>query len=123
MIVVPAASQARPRSLWVSLVRAGYGAALICGPGQLIQARTGTVPSCRACTVCRVLGARHLVQAAVSAAIPLRWMIRAGAWADLLHATSMAALAADDPALRPALLADSAVAGAFAASGGALSRR
>jgi hypothetical protein len=109
MIVVPAASQARPRSLWVSLVRAGYGAALICGPGQLIQARTGTVPSRRACTVCRVLGARHLVQAAVSAAIPLRWMIRAGAWADL--------------ALRPALLTDSAVAGAFAASGGALSRR
>jgi hypothetical protein len=108
-----------PGTRWASLVRAGYGAALICMPGRLIQARSGRPPSRRARAIGRVLGVRHLAQAAICGAAPTRWLIGAGAAADVLHAVSMAALAAEDAELRPALLTDAAIATAFAAAGGA----
>jgi hypothetical protein len=118
---VPAASaaEALPRSRWASLVRAGYGTALICSPGAMIRARTGRSPSRRACTVGRVLGARHLIQAITCVVLPTRWLIRAGAAADVLHAASMLALAGEDADLRPALLTDAGIATAFATAGGA----
>jgi hypothetical protein len=111
-----------PQSRWASLVRAGYGVALICRPCRLLQARTGSTPSPLACAVCRVLGVRHLAQAIVCGALPTRWLIRAGAAADLLHAVSMLALAGKDDRLRPALLTDAAIAGGFAAAGEAMLR-
>jgi hypothetical protein len=111
-----------PQSRWASLVRASYGVALICRPRQLLQARTGSTPSPRACAVCRVLGVRHLAQAVVCGALPTRWLIRAGTAVDLLHAASMLALASEDERLRPALLTDAAIAGGFAAAAEAVVR-
>jgi hypothetical protein len=111
-----------PGSRWASGVRAAYGVALLCAPGRLIAVRTGRAPSRRACLVGRVLGARHLAQAVVCGALPTRWLIRAGAAADLLHAASMVALAAEDAQLQPALLTDAGIATAFAAAGGAFLR-
>jgi hypothetical protein len=81
--------------------------------------RTGLVPSRRACSVGRLLGARHLLQAVVCGAMPTRWLIRAGAAADLLHAASMLALAGEDTGLQPALVTDAGIATAFAAAAGA----
>jgi hypothetical protein len=112
-----------PRSRWASLVRAGYGTALLCNPGAMIRARTGRRPSRRACAVGRILGARHLAQAIACWLFPTRWLIRSGAAADLLHAASMLALAGEDADLRPALLTDAGIATAFATAAGAFLRQ
>ena len=52
--------------LLVPLARAGYGAALLCAPGPMIGVVTGQPPSRRARQVARILGGRHLTQAAVT---------------------------------------------------------
>jgi hypothetical protein len=58
---------AGPRAL--QLIRAAYGSALILRPGPAIQLATGRLPSRRACLAARVLGARHLAQAALADAL------------------------------------------------------
>jgi hypothetical protein len=110
---VPAAL---PRTRRASLARAGYGLALLCVPGRLITAATGRPASARARAVARVLGVRHLAQAAVCGTLPVRGLLAAGALADSLHAASMLALASSDAQLRRAVLADAAVEAAFAAT-------
>jgi hypothetical protein len=67
----------------------------------------------------RVLGTRHLVQAAVTARAPGALVLRAGAQVDLAHAASMLALGAAGRPLRRAQLADGLVAAVFAALGAA----
>src|SRR5580692_4255570 len=62
----------------ITLLRAGYGVALLCAPQVLIRLTgdpmTGqpagaprAQPGWRACGVARVLGARHLIQAGLTA--------------------------------------------------------
>lgn len=97
-----------------SVVRAGYGAALLCVPGPMITAVTGAPVSGRVRAVAHVLGARQLVQAAVCGLAPDRGLVQAGAAADGLHSASMLALASTEPTLRRALLADGAIAAALA---------
>jgi len=101
---------------WASLARAGYGTALLCAPGPVISVMTGGPVSRRARAVARVLGARHLVQAAVCGLVPARGLIRAGAAADGLHAASMLVLAVTAPGLRRALLADAVIAATLASA-------
>jgi hypothetical protein len=50
------------------MARATYGAVLVLVPGPAIRLATGRVPGRRACRVARVLGTRHLVQAALTEA-------------------------------------------------------
>jgi hypothetical protein len=69
--------------------------------------------------VVRVLGSRHLLQAAVTARAPSNLVLRAGAQVDLAHAASMLALGAVGRPLRRAPLADGLVAAIFAAMGAA----
>lgn len=102
-------------SRWVSLARAGYGAALLCVPGRLIATVSGHPASRPARVTARVLGARHVAQAAICGPVPVRGLIEAGAAADGLHAASMLVLAGTDRGQRVALLADALVAAAFAA--------
>jgi hypothetical protein len=97
----------------VTLARAGYGVALIGVPGLLIG-MTGEKPGPRACTVARVLGARHLIQAGVTAVSQLgdpggSVVLGGGAAVDVLHATSMVVLGAVDSQVRRAALSDAAV--------------
>jgi hypothetical protein len=61
--------------------------------------------------------ARQLAQALIAGASPTRRLIAGGVAVDLAHAVSMLTLAAKDGELRPALLTESAIAGAFAAGG------
>ena len=117
----------------VTLVRAGYGVALVVAPQALIGLTGDPVtgqspgerprPSRRACGVARVLGVRHLVQAGLTA-----WALRAeepdsslplglGAAVDVLHATTMLGLAAVDRGARRVALADTGVEAALAAAG------
>jgi hypothetical protein len=97
----------------VTLARAGYGVALIGVPGLLIG-MTGEKPGPRARAVARVLGARHLIQAGVTAVSQLgdpggSVVLGGGAAVDLLHATSMVVLGAADSQVRRAALSDAAV--------------
>ncbi len=108
---------------WASLIRAGYGLALLCVPGRMITGLTGAPASGRARAVARVLGARHLAQGAICGMVPARGLIRAGAAADGLHAASMLALAGAEPGLRSALMADTAIAAIFASAGVAALRQ
>lgn len=86
--------------------RASYGVALVLAPGPVIRLATGRFPGRRARRVARVLGARHLIQAAVSSLAPLPGVLAAGAAVDAVHAASMVALAAADRGSRRAALTD-----------------
>ena len=108
---------ATPRAF--SLTRAAYGAVLLCAPGAAIGLCTGQQASTRTRAVVRVLGSRHLIQAAVTARAPSALVLRAGVQVDLAHAASMLALGAVGRPLRRAPLADGLVAAIFAALGAA----
>jgi hypothetical protein len=116
--VPTAASRLR---LLVPLARAGYGAALLIAPGPIIGVVTGQPPSRRARQVARVLGVRHLAQAAISALNPGPEVVALGVVVDLLHAASMFAFAAVVPDLRRAELADALAATALAVAEPAMS--
>ncbi len=96
--------------LLVPLARAGYGTALLCAPGPMIAACTRRTPTPRARRVARVLGLRHLGQAAITVWAPERPVVAAGVVTDLVHAASMVAFAAADRSLRRAELTDALVA-------------
>ncbi len=118
-----APAPALPGTRWASVARAAYGATLLCAPGPIVRMLTGELTTPRVRTVARVLGARHLAQAAVCGVLPARGMIQAGTAADGLHSASMLVLAGAEPRLRRALLADAAVAAAFAAAAEVALRR
>jgi hypothetical protein len=109
--VNPAAAWSR---LLVPFARASYGAALLCAPGPIIGVVTGQPPSPSARQVARLLGARHLTQAAVTAVNAGPEVVALGTVVDLLHAASMFAFAAVVPDLRRAELADALAATALA---------
>jgi len=117
----------------LTLVRAGYGLALLCAPGLLIRLTGDPVtgraagaargrPSRRACGVGRVLGVRHLVQAGLTAvalrAEPgSRVPLALGAAVDVLHASTMVGLAVLDRGARRVALADTGIELTLAAAG------
>jgi hypothetical protein len=103
----------------MSLARAGYGAVLLCAPGAVIGLCTGRRASRRARAVARLLGCRHLAQAAMTAMAPTPAVLAIGAEVDLAHAASMLALGAANQPLRRAPLYDALVATTFAALGAA----
>src|SRR5207248_7968566 len=105
-----------PRVLFPA-ARACYGAALLCAPGLALGLCTGEASSARARTVVRILGARHLAQAVLTMWRPRRAVFAAGTGIDGCHVVSMLALAAADPRLRRAGLADAAAAAASTAVG------
>ena len=80
----------------------------------MIRLCTGQSPSVRARRVARVLGLRHLAQAAITAWMPRPEIVAVGSVIDLGHAASMLALAAASESLRRAELADALAAAALA---------
>jgi len=124
----------------ITLVRAGYGVALLCAPQVLIRLAGDPVtgqpagasrarPGRRACGVARVLGARHLIQAGLTA-VALRAAepdpslpLGLGAAVDVLHATTMVGLAAVDRGARRVALADTGVEMVLAVAGGLTAAR
>ena len=101
----------------LQLIRAGYGVALVLAPGRLIHLATGRPPGRRTCWTARVLGTRHLVQTALTAAAPTPAVFAVGGQVDTLHATSMLLLAAVSQGGRRAALTDVLTEAAFAAAG------
>ena len=102
--------------------RAAYGAALVVLPGPVIWLATGQRPSRRARRVAQVLGARHLIQAGLTAAAPSPAALVAGGRVDAVHATSMLLLAAVSRAGRRAALTDALTEVALAAVGATAAR-
>jgi len=96
--------------LAIPLVRAGYGAALLCAPGTMIRVCTGRRASLHARRVTQLLGIRHLAQAVTTAWAPRPRTVAAGVAVDLCHAASMVGLAAANRSMRRAGLADAVVA-------------
>jgi len=112
---VTAAASAKGRAL--NMTRASYGVALVLAPGPAILLATGRLPGHRARRVARLLGARHLVQAALNAAVPFPAVFTAGAAVDAVHAASMLMLAAVDRSVHKAALTDALIEGLFAGAG------
>jgi hypothetical protein len=104
-----------------ALIRAAYGAALCCAPAPLIRLAGGP-PDGRTRAVVRVLGARHLAQAAMVAWRPVPGVLALGVVVDMLHSASMIALAVADPSRRRVALTDGLIAAAFAVDGSACAR-
>jgi hypothetical protein len=118
----------------LGVVRAGYGVTLLWVPGRLIRLVSGAEPNGRACGVARVLGVRHLMQAALTVAVGRRAgtgpiVLACGAGVDLTHVVSMVALGGVFRSARRAALADAVletalgVAGIVAAGGNRHQRR
>jgi hypothetical protein len=110
-------SQALISRVLFPAVRACYGAALLCAPGPALGLATGQAQSPRARSVVRILGVRHLAQAALTLWRPRRAVYLAGAGIDACHAASMLAIAAAEPRVRGAGIADALAATAFTATG------
>lgn len=103
---------------FLQVARAGYGGALLLVPGPMLRLCSGHPADRRSRNVARVLGVRHLVQAAATAGIgPSAELLALGAAVDITHAASMAALALADRRVRRVTLTDALVETAFAAAG------
>ncbi|MGD0686992.1 MAG: hypothetical protein ABSA03_17985 [Streptosporangiaceae bacterium] len=111
-----------PRLVAFPVLRGAYGVILLLAPGATIRLSGAQPPGPRGRRVTRLLGARHLIQAAVTAAAPNSVVLTVGAQADVAHAASILALAIADRPLRRAGLADGLIAAALAAAGASITR-
>ena len=102
---------------WIELARAGWGAALILTPGQVLGQIHDVRVDRKSVAVARVLGARHLTQAALSGVAPSPEVLAMGVWVDCVHAATALALAATDRSRTRAGLTDVGVAAVWAALG------
>lgn len=110
------AAAARGQALLLG-TRACYGVALVLAPGASIHLATGRSPGRRTRRVAQVLGARHLIQAALSALAPQPTVLAVGAAVDALHSASMVLLAIADRGTRRVALTDAFAEALFAAVG------
>jgi hypothetical protein len=106
---------------WLRAARAAYGAALLALPAPMCRLYAGHPTGAAPHVAARVLGARHLAQAALLAGGPRRQ--RAGAAVDGLHAASLVTLALVDRRNARLALTDAAVATLFGSLGLALAGR
>ncbi|WP_368680543.1 hypothetical protein R1X32_10070 (plasmid) [Rhodococcus opacus] len=98
------------------VVRLGYGMLQLSAPNLVPTRVLGQPLRRREQIVVRLLGARHLLQAAVTTAAPSPLVLRYGAGVDAVHAASMA-IAALDRRRRRAAVAEMLCASGFAAAG------
>jgi hypothetical protein len=108
-----------PLAHGLPVARGAYGALLLCAPDAAIGLCGPRPASVSARNVARLLGVRHLIQAALTARMPDAMVLAVGSGVDVAHAVSMLALAAASRPLRRAGLADGLVAVSFAVAGAA----
>ncbi|MEU4660399.1 hypothetical protein AB0F83_01450 [Micromonospora chalcea] len=100
--------------------RVAWGSLLLLAPAALLRPVGRATPAARA--TLRVLGARHLAQAAVTLRWPVPGVLVVGVAVDGTHALATLVLAATDRRQRHVALADTAAATAWAALGAAAVR-
>ena len=101
----------------IEVVRAGWGTALLVAPRATLGG-VGVRVDRHSVVVARILGARHLTQAALSGLAPSPEVVAMGVWVDGVHALTAAGLAAVDRDRARAGLLDAAVAAVWAGFGG-----
>jgi len=101
----------------IELARAGWGGALLFAPRVVLNRVHHVEVDTKSVLVARVLGARHLTQAALSGINPSPEVLAMGVWVDVAHASTAVALAVVDRTRARAGLADAAVAGLWAGVG------
>lgn len=104
-------------------VRAAYGALLLFATSPVLRLVTGHSATPRATAVARVLGLRHLGQAAATGFQPTAVPLALGAEVDVAHSASMLAVVALSRTHRRAGAVDATVATAFAMGGALVARR
>ena len=119
----PVPAERGPGSPVPDLARAAWGTACLLGPGTVGRLLAGHEPDARARRVLRVLGARHLVQAAGMRLLPAPVGLVGGAAVDGLHAGTALLAALADPRRRRAELADAVVATGWCLWSAARARR
>jgi hypothetical protein len=113
----------RRRIQATAAARAGWAGVLLLGADR-VMAMGGRPPiPAAAIAVARVLGARQLVQAALTAVAPTGSVAGLGALVDGLHAGTNLGLAALSPRWRRLALTDAVIAAGFAVSGWSCRRR
>jgi hypothetical protein len=108
-----------PRTL--VMIRLGFGLLQLSAPNLVPTHLLGQPLRRREQTVVRLLGARHLLQATVTVAMPTPAVLRLGAGVDAAHAASMIIAAVDRRRRRPAV-SEVLCASGFAAAGLASAR-
>lgn len=101
----------------IELARAGWGAALLIAPQQVLERVHHLEVDTAALRIARVLGARQLAQAVLSGLDPSPEVLAMGVWVDSAHAASAVGLAVADRDRARAGLTDAAVAALWAAIG------
>jgi hypothetical protein len=97
----------------LTIVRVLYGSALLLAPDSLIGEQAGRSERAFA----RILGARHLVQAALAGPRPTPRLLRVGAAIDAIHAATMIALTVWKPRHCALASANALAAASFAGAG------
>lgn len=111
------ASSTTQRMRKVELVRAAWGAVLLCAPRQTLETIHHVKVDNRSVLVARFLGARHLAQAAVSGVSPSSEVLAMGVWVDVVHALTALGLAVADRSRARAGLTDTSIAAIWAGTG------
>ncbi len=101
----------------VELVRAGWGAALLFAPQQVMTNVHHVKVDTKGVVIARILGARQLTQATLSGLRPSPEVLAMGVWVDAVHAMTALGLAVVDRSRARAGLTDTAVAGLWAGAG------
>ncbi|MGI8679077.1 MAG: hypothetical protein ACR2LX_10390 [Jatrophihabitans sp.] len=101
----------------IELARAGWGGALLFAPRAVLERVHHVKVDTTSVLVARVLGARHLTQAALSGINPSPEVLAMGVWVDAAHASTAVALAVVDRSRARAGLTDTGVAGLWALAG------
>ncbi|OBJ00983.1 hypothetical protein A5659_24345 [Mycobacterium sp. 1165196.3] len=101
----------------IELIRAGWGAVLLAAPAEVLDHIHGVQVDRKALVVTRILGARHLTQAALSGVNPGPEVLAAGVWVDVVHSATALGLAVLDRRRARGGVTDAAVAATWAALG------
>lgn len=101
----------------IELVRAGWGAVLLTAPAEMLDHIHGVRVDRKALVVTRILGARHLTQAALSGVNPGPEVLAAGVWVDAVHSATALGLAVLDRRRARGGVTDAAVAASWAVLG------
>ena len=97
------------------MLRGAWGAVLLAAPDRILSSIHGLHNDTKSRVITRILGARHLTQAALSERRPGAEVLAMGTWVDTVHALTALALAVSDR--DRGRLTDSAVAGLWATAG------
>lgn len=106
----------QPPAGWAPLVRGGWGLVLLTATAPVCRA-AGVEPTREAQLVVRLLGARHVAQAALTMKVPTHTTLWLGAAADSAHALTALLYGVSAPGRLRAGLASAGVATAFALDG------